>query len=407
MIDKPKLRPVEAIPVQYSGKQMIALRDPARVAPDPILISGELLFILQFFDGRHTRLDIKNQFFKEFGTFLYEDKLNSIIQDLDDKLFLDSENFFEYERNLKIEYRKSKTRASMLAGNSYPAEPEALEQELTRFFTHPEGPGLPGSQTRRKQVKGIIAPHIDIKAGGITFAHAYRALAEAAPIELFLILGTGHNVIQNLFACTDKNFETPLGEVQTDLEFLNRLQQRVSFDLFSEELCHKNEHTIEFQTVFLQFILNRQVNWKIVPILCSFNTAMLGKSAPTAPHIQTFLTALHETIHQYQKKTCIIASADLAHVGRRYGDNFEPTPGFLTDIKKADLDTLAHVEKLETDKFIRAVAADDVQRRICGFPPIYSLLKIIEAEEGKLLHYNQAAVDNYNSTVSFASMVFY
>lgn len=407
MIDKPKLRPVEAIPVQYSGKKMIALHDPARVAPDPILISGELLYILQLFDGHHTRLDIKNQFFKEFGTFLYEDKLNSIIKDLDEKLYLDSENFFKYEFNLQIEYRKTKVRAAMLAGTSYPAEPEALKQELTHFFTHPDGPGLPESPTRPKPVRGLIAPHIDIKAGGVTFAHAYRALAAAEPVELFIILGTGHNAIQKLFACTDKNFETPLGEVQTDREFLDQLQQRVSFDIFSEELLHKNEHTIEFQTVFLQFVLNRQANWKIVPILCSFNTAMLGKSVPTAPHIQAFLAALKETIYRYNKKTCIIASADLAHVGRRYGDNFEPTAGFLSDIKKADLDTITQVEKLETDNFIRAIAADEVQRRVCGFPPIYSLLKIIEADEGKLLHYDQAAVDNYQSTVSFASMVFY
>ncbi len=386
---------------------MIALRDPARVAPDPILISSELLFILQFFDGFHTRLDIKDQYFKEFGTFLYEDKLDSIIKDLDEKLFLDSEYFFEYERNLQIEFRNLKARPAMLAGNSYPAEAETLKDELTQFFTHPEGPGLPQTPAKPKQIMGMIAPHIDIKAGGVTFAHAYRALAEAEPVDLFIILGTGHNAIQKLFTCTDKNFETPLGEVQTDHDFLDQLQQRVSFDIFDEELLHKNEHTIEFQTIFLKFILNSRTNWKIVPILCSFNTAMVGKSAPTASHIQSFLAGLKETIQQYNQKTCIIASADLAHVGRRYGDSFEPTPGFLNDLKKTDLDTMTHVEKLDLENFVRGIAADEVQRKVCGFPPIYSLLKIIEANEGKLLHYDQAAVDTHNSTVSFASMVFY
>ena len=40
----------------------------------------------------------------------------------------------------------------------------------------------------------------------------------------------------------------------------------------------------------------------------------------------------------------------------------------------------------------------------CGFPP---LLRLIEAESGQVLRYDRGIKDQYNSTVTYASMAFY
>jgi AmmeMemoRadiSam system protein B len=404
-MEKPKLRAVEPIPVEIEGKPLIALRDPSHIAPEMLVVSNEVLFILQFFDGEHTRLDIRQRYLQQFNTFLYADQLDKIIQDLDTRFFLESENFQQQLAELLRKYRSQPTRPAAHAGQSYPAQPEILRQKLTSFFTGENGPGLPRPGIHSPAVKAIVAPHIDLQAGGGTFAYAYKALAEARPADVYIILGTGHNGIARAFACSDKDFETPLGLVPTDRDFLADLQTLWEPNLFEEELIHQYEHTIEFQTIFLQFLFGDRPGWKIVPILCSFNHAMLQMA--NFQLIENFLVALKHVIQQSSKRICLIASADLAHVGLRYGDSFQPDQPFLLELNQTDHQTLAYVEKLDLAQFVQSVAADDHSRHICGFPPIYSMLRVVEARTGKLLKYAQVPVDTRNSTVSFASMVFY
>jgi len=47
------------------------------------------------------------------------------------------------------------------------------------------------------------------------------------------------------------------------------------------------------------------------------------------------------------------------------------------------------------------------QRRISGFSPIYSLLRLIEAETGQVLRYDRGITDQFNFTVTYASMAFF
>ncbi|MCI0512972.1 AmmeMemoRadiSam system protein B [candidate division KSB1 bacterium] len=405
-MEKPKLRAVEPIPVEIEGKPMVALRDPGRIAPEMLVVSHELIFILQFFDGEHTCLDIRQRYLQQFNNFLYADQLDKIIQDLDARLYLESEHFQQHQAALLRQYRSQPTRPAAHAGQSYPAEPEILRQKLTAFFNGENGPGLPVPGTHTTAVKAIVAPHIDLQAGGSTFAYAYKALAEAPPADVYLILGTGHNGIAQAFACSDKDFETPLGLVHTDRDFLAELQTLWAPNLFAEELIHQYEHTIEFQTIFLQFLFGNRPGWKIVPILCSFNHAML--QMPDFQCIENFLAALKQVIQRSSRRICLIASADLAHVGSRYGDTFQPDQPFLLELNRTDHQTLAHVEKSDLAQFVQAVAADDQRRHICGFPPIYAMLRLLgSGTTGKLLKYAQVPVDTQNSTVSFASMVFY
>ncbi len=74
-------------------------------------------------------------------------------------------------------------RPAMLAGKSYEASPEALSAQIDAFFTHEDGPGPIGSGGEKGDIKGIVAPHIDILRGGPCFAWAYKALADYLEIS--------------------------------------------------------------------------------------------------------------------------------------------------------------------------------------------------------------------------------
>ena len=63
----PRLRPVEAFPVEHEGQRMIALRDPSGYTPSVVLLPGPLLEIVSLFDGDHTVIDVQATVMRQHG----------------------------------------------------------------------------------------------------------------------------------------------------------------------------------------------------------------------------------------------------------------------------------------------------------------------------------------------------
>ena len=59
-------------------------------------------------------------------------------------------------------------------GKAYAAEPDALKRELEAFFTSKEGPDWKPSSHASQSLKGIIAPHYDLRQGGPIYAWAWE-----------------------------------------------------------------------------------------------------------------------------------------------------------------------------------------------------------------------------------------
>ena len=68
---------------------------------------------------------------------------------------------------------------------------------------------------------------------------------------------------------------------------------------------------------------------------------------------------------------------------------------------------LEYAEKMDGEGFFESISRERDRRKICGLPPIYSMLKILEAKEGKLLKYDQAFTPETQSVVTFASLAYY
>ena len=121
--------------------------------------------------------------------------------------------------------------------------------------------------------------------------------------------------------------------------------------------------------------------------------------------IAAFTAALRKAMVSLGGRTVVIASADLSHVGPRFGDPAPVTPGQLREVAEADRDLLRTVEQGEADAFFRAVARDSDRRRICGLPPIYVMLRLLAGARGRLLRYAQWP--DPQGTVTFAALGLY
>jgi len=407
-MEYPKLRSIDVFPCESSGKKLIGLRDPSRLDDKVIVVSYPIFFVMSLFDGRHSLLDIKTEYMRKFGEILYAERLEEIINYLDDHYLLENERFESYRRKLEEEFRTNPLRKAVFAGTGYDADPQKLTKQIDGFFTAPGGPGNPRSAETGEPLKGLVAPHIDFQRGGTCYAWPYKTLLELSPPDLFIILGTVHVPTNNPFVLTRKDFETPLGTVTTEKALIESLEKKLPFDPFQDEIVHKTEHTIEFQLLFLNYCFPDKVPFKIIPVLCSsFHDVIADGVAPLEePHFNAFIGVLRETLEASSYKTCFIASADLAHCGVRFGDASPPSNEFLRNLEREDRAMLSAVEEMDGAAFYCSVQREKDRRNICGLPPIYALLSLLDADKGTLLDYQQSLEPGGGSVVTYASLVF-
>jgi len=100
----------------------------------------------------------------------------------------------------------------------------------------------------------------------------------------------------------------------------------------------------------------------------------------------------------------LIAGADLAHVGPRFGDPEPVSPAELARLGGEDRAMLEAVEAGDAEAFFDRVARDGDRRRICGLSPIYALLRALGGTRGTLRRYAQWP--DPEGVVTFASVVF-
>jgi len=383
---------------------MICLRDPAHISESVLGLSPEAAPILSSLDGTHTILDIQTAETRRRGRIVLRSEIEEVVRALDAGLFLDSPRFAAaYEAQTQA-FRASTSRPAYHAGRAYPADPDALREWLDGFFRHPDGPGAIAPDAPPAPVAGILSPHIDFARGGPVYAWAYRALAEAEPADVYVVLGVPHQGIEGPAAVTLKPFETPLGALEVDRPFVDALARRARSDLFRGEIGHRTEHSIEFETVFLRYLFpHREI--RIVPILTSFVHQLMaeGINPRDDPESQRFIEALGETIAAYPGRVCLIGGVDLAHVGPQFGDPAPVTMQTLDWLASEDTAMLAAVEAGDADAFYESVAKDRDRRRICGLTPIYTALSVL-GRGGNLLKYGQAP--DPGGTVTFASVAF-
>ncbi|MBD3307509.1 AmmeMemoRadiSam system protein B [candidate division KSB3 bacterium] len=410
-MEYPKIRPISAFPLEIPEGQFICLQDPHRYAENPVFVAPETFAVIQFFDGRHTVKDIQDAYMRQYGMLVHAEQIQQIVEQLDQYFLLESPTFFAHVKHLRAEFASQPVRLSSHKGAAYPDKREALCQQLAAYFTDARGPGAvpqARSDSEPSTLKAIMAPHIDLNAGGPTYAWAHQALA-ASDADLFVILGTSHVEMRNFFALTRKSFETTFGKVATEQPFVEALADRLSYDSFEDELIHKTEHSIEFQLVFLQYLRQQlgrtDTPMTIVAMLCggAMHEAIVGnRPVEDVSQLEESIRGLQAVLEQYPG-ACVIASVDFSHVGLRYGARQSPNTAQLATVERTDRTLLAAMEQGDHQSFVNHLHQNRNATQVCGVVPIYTLLRVLDGAQGTLLHYDRAELGS-GSFVSFASM---
>ncbi|MDB5351426.1 MAG: putative dioxygenase [Planctomycetota bacterium] len=404
-LDRPKLRPMHARRVDHQGQAFVALDDPLGIAASPMMIPMDgFHWVVRHFDGKKALSEIQADVLRQTGQLISSADLESLVNQLDRAMVLDGPTFATFHET----YRNEHTRLAAFAGRSYAGTERALRSQLARFFAHEGGAGAPAEPPPSPdgRLRGILSPHIDFGRGGPVYTWSYKELRDRCDAEVFVILGVAHQYCRNRFALTRKDFATPLGLARTDRSYVARIAALAGEHVFDDELAHRTEHSIEFQVVFLQYLLGPSRDFSIVPILVgSFHDLMESGTEPIDdPEVRRFVEALKAAERAGGKKVAYIGGIDLAHVGREFGD-----PNLL------DTATLDQVHAFDAAMIDRAAAADpagwfrtaaEVQNRwrVCGLAATYTMLHAMGPATGTLLRYDQAVNPERTCCVSFCSV---
>ncbi|NIP38656.1 MAG: AmmeMemoRadiSam system protein B [Candidatus Dadabacteria bacterium] len=404
-MEYPKLRYVDTFPIEHEGNKYVCLRDPQDTNGNMLLVAPQAIYVISYFTGGNSIVDIQLKLLKEYGELVEKEHIAQLAQQLDDAFLLDSDKYRNHQQQLEDDFKKSEIRLPSHAGLSYPNEPDELTKWIDGYFSNGTNPSSNGKKT-----VGIISPHIDFSRGGSSYAKAYNELINNEHCDTFIIFGTSHYAsVENPFILSKKNYKTPYGEAEVDLDLIDRIESSCEWDLYEGEIFHKSEHSIEFQVVFLQYLFGGKREFKILPILCnSFYRFIESGTSPSEDHrTASFLNCIKEIVTGLGNRAVVIAGADLAHMGNKFGDAEAVNDSTLEWIKNRDYWSIKHSAELDNEAFYRSVEEEKDKRKICGLSPIYALLSVINAKKGEMLDYGQAVEPDTGSVVTYTSMGFY
>ncbi len=401
----PRFRTLDVIPVEEEGKPVFLVRDNEGLFEHTLRLPPMAFVVATLLDGVRDLKGIREAIAAQFnGTDLPEKDLEGIVADLDANLLLESEKVFRRRQEISSAFTDAPTRPARFAGISYSKEPEELKRELSAFYDAAGGAGQPGTGSESSEVSAIIAPHIDFPRGGVCYTHPYRQVSERSRADVYVILGVAHVSPPNPFVLCSKGYETPLGTAEADSELIEAIRKRVP-GCFEDEQVHLNEHSAEFQAVFLKYA-RPAADFKIVPILCSSFEPHCGSNLPeTVPRIGEFLQALGESIRESGKKVCLVGGVDFAHIGPRFGDQVELNQKRIDWMVEEDRKSIDMIVDGNAEGFWHSVMADGNRRNVCGVSATWSLLRMLEGKKGAKLDYGYAA-DPAGGYVSYAGLVF-
>ncbi|MCX6709848.1 MAG: AmmeMemoRadiSam system protein B, partial [Candidatus Woesearchaeota archaeon] len=258
-------------------------------------------------------------------------------------------------------------------------------------FAGRKGPGALPINKRKGKILAAICPHAGYVYSGMCAAWAYKAIGEAEIPDLYIIIGTAHTGFGS--GISTEMWKTPFSEVRVDKIFAEALMKKSG--LKENELAHADEHSVEVQLPFLQFVDKSEINRiKILPLVVSEDI-----------DYKKLAIDLKETIIESGKKVMIIVSSDFTH----YGHNYRYMP-FTLEVEKnlyeLDTNAIALIKKRDDEGFLKYV--EETGATICGALPIALMLRTVRFSKAELLQYYQSGdlTGDYKNTVGYASIIF-
>lgn len=277
-------------------------------------------------------------------------------------------------------------REAAFAGSWYPGNANELNREMKNFFeTHKLGPKKEPivNEEGAREIISIISPHAGYFYSGAVAANGYCALADDGRPDLFIIIGINHHTytVEPASVQTSGKWNTPLGQAIIDSEIAKKILKK-DF-IFDNSSIHRQEHSLELQLPFIQYVFGPDVN--IVPIIISASNfkafKVIGESVASAI---------------VDKNVVIIASTDLTH--------FESAE----DAKEQDQKAISAIKELDAELLFNTVKENAIS--MCGYGSTSAALiasKELGATKVELLKYANSGdtSGDYNNVVGYGSLI--
>ena len=279
-------------------------------------------------------------------------------------------------------------RKAFNAGRFYDGREKHLIDSLEKSFKSNLGPeNLPEGITHSDlPTPFFLVPHAGYMYSGPVAASSYLEMSKYKPPETVVIFGPNHYGAGAEISVPDQltEWETPLGTVNVNQNFVDEL---IALDsqVRKSDPAHIQEHSIEIQLPFLQYILKEP--FQIVPITMmnqGYDSSML----------------LGETVAKLIKdeNIVVIASSDFTHYESH--ESAKRKDGQVLDaIKKMDAKTMYDVKY-------------NLHVTMCGYGPIAATLEAAKQTgrtNTKILNYATSGdvSGDRSQVVGYASAMFY
>ena len=240
-----------------------------------------------------------------------------------------------------------KIRTCAVAGMFYPRDPHHLEQLLEKLF---------GGKETSLDAKGIVSPHAGYPYSGEVAASAYSTIPSTFS-GTFIVIGPSHRGFQTCISQIP--WETPLGIIDIDPELGSAI------DLETDEISHRDEHSLEVQMPFIKYRFPRA---RILPILMGDQEFVASELLATK-----VLDAINQTGREDIR---FVASSDFSH--------YVP----IASARENDGYAIEALTSLDLPEFYRRIARRGVSA--CGYGPIAAVCRLCKergARTGRLIRY--------------------
>jgi AmmeMemoRadiSam system protein B len=282
---------------------------------------------------------------------------------------------------MKKKEGKVKIRKPSVAGRFYPGTKSELTEQINSLYLA-EKDKINISYSKENIIGGVI-PHAGYMFSGYEAIHFFEVIKHTEKrFDTIIILNPNHSGMGEPVALDTNHFwETPLGNVEIDIEFSQKL------DIAESEPAHTYEHSGEVMLPFLLYFLDKP--FKIVPISITNQNYEVSKQ---------LANDIYKANQDLKKDILLIASSDFSHY-------VSPEEG----ARKDEL-VLNEILNFNTEEVHVVILKNNIS--VCGYGPIMTVMEYSKLVSGSpkaeiLRKGHSGEVLHSNEVVDYVTILFY